>query len=142
MTRIDFYILPSLGNSRERFACRVAEKAYQLGQQVYLHVPDEHSANRIDELLWTFRPGSFIPHTLASAGETDVPVVIGSEEPDASHHQVLINLAPSVPLFFSRFERVAEIVNSDEDEKVTGRDRFRFYRERGYPLESHHIENG
>ena len=58
---------------------------------------------------------------------------------DGHDGDVLINLTPAVPLFFSRFARVAEIVGQDEDSKLSARERFRFYRDRGYALESHTI---
>jgi DNA polymerase IIIc chi subunit len=57
----------------------------------------------------------------------------------AALHDVLISLAPEVPTWFSRFTRIAELVGAAEDDKVRGRERFRFYRERGYPLETHNL---
>ncbi len=53
---------------------------------------------------------------------------------------MLINLAAEVPLFFSRFERVAELVNEQADTRSQGRARYSFYRERGYPLHTHEIK--
>ena len=88
--------------------------------------------------MWTFRDGSFLPHVLAGEGE-DAPVHIGhSAEPGEGFH-LLINLGPEVPGFFSRFERVAEVVDGDETQKAKGRERFRFYKDRGYPLETHKL---
>lgn len=95
----------------------------------------------MDELLWTFRDVSFVPH--AVAGETDansVSVVVGHAETPPDEHEVLVNLSHPVPLFFSRFERVVEIVGADAEAKTAARERFRFYKERGYPLESHNID--
>lgn len=143
MTRIDFYVLDSDSpDARERFACRLAEKAYDRGHRVYLHAADGAAAQRLDELLWTFRAGSFVPHGLAGAEPAEaVPVHIGHGEPEG-HDDVLINLAPDVPLFFSRFARVAEVVDSGEPGRQSARERYRFYRERGYTLESHDIATG
>lgn len=140
MTRIDFYIVDS-GESATRLqvACRLAEKAWSLKNQVYIHTSDAQSAGALDNLLWTFRAGSFIPHQLCNEATTDCPVVIGHEREPEQTYEVLINLDVGVPLFFSRFERVIEIVNQDENVRQDGRERFKFYRDRGYDLHSHNL---
>lgn len=144
MTRIDFYILEQPhSEARMRFACRLAEKAWQQGNQVYIHTESAEQSRRLDELLWTFRAGSFIPHSQDSDSSADsVAVHIGHTGEPQHHDQVLINLAAEVPLFFSRFERVAELIDQDEEVRQQGRERFRFYRDRGYPLENHTITAG
>lgn len=143
MTRVDFYVLPAgSGNEAvERTACRIAEKAFRAGHGVYLHVPDTEAEARIDELLWTFRAGSFVPHARwpegAGAPERP-PVLVGAAEPPPEP-EVLINLAPEVPAFFSRFLRVAELVGGDEASRARARARWRWYRDRGYPLHKHEL---
>ncbi len=146
MTRVDFYILAEGdAGGRERFACRVAEKAWRLGHRVYLHTEDRRQARRLDDLLWTFKQNSFLPHAIDGESPDPEPaVLIGCDEElsDPGHSEkrpVLINLASAVPLFFSTFERVAEIVAPTEQERADGRQRYRFYRDRGYPLQNHNI---
>ena len=95
----------------------------------------------IDDLLWTWKQGSFIPHEIQSdANSADSPIVI-NHMPDlkTDMHDVLINVAREIPLFFSQFERVTEIVDQDEETRQVARQRYRFYQDRGYPLESHEI---
>lgn len=142
MTRVDFYILESAGaDAGPLVACRLAEKAYGLGHRVYIHTGDDQGAQAIDELLWTFRAGSFVPHALYTDNEAhDEAVLIGADEGPDSNVDVLINLAEAVPLFFSRFGRVAEIVTGDASVRESARERFRFYRERGYDLETHRLD--
>ncbi len=139
MTRVDFYLLSDAASlGRERIACRLAEKAYQLGHRVYIHAESSDLARRLDDLLWTFRAGSFVPHALFPCDASHVPpVLIGHNDAPADSHDVLINLATEVPTFFSRYERVAEVIDQDEQRKRAGRERFRFYRDRGYALETH-----
>jgi DNA polymerase-3 subunit chi len=139
MTKIDFYILAS--GSRERIACKLSEKAYGRGNRVYIHTESTQQAQHIDELLWTFRDGSFVPHEQYQAdASSDCPVQIGCAESPDTECDVLINLTSEVPLFFSRFLRVAELVGAETTAKTQGRDRFRFYRDRGYPLETHELK--
>jgi DNA polymerase III subunit chi len=140
--RIDFYILTDAApNARERLSCRLAEKAWKLGHRVYLHAGSEKQAAELDELLWTFRDGSFVPH--ARAGERTVPappVVIGSsDEPAPGDADVLINLDSDVPGFYPRFTRIVEIVEPQEAARAAGRARFRFYREQGFDPHSHNV---
>lgn len=142
MTKVDFYILDdSQPLQRLRFACRLAEKAWQQGHNVYIHTADSSESQRMDELLWTFRDGSFVPHQVIDeqVPDAETPIHIGHGDHPHDHDTVLINLADSVPLFFSRFERLAEVIGGDEAHRALGRERFRFYKERGYPLDHHTI---
>jgi DNA polymerase-3 subunit chi len=141
MTRIDFYILSQQhAEARQRLACRLAEKAWRQGNRVYIHTGDAAQSRRLDELLWTYRVESFLPHALDDDAAADAaPVHIGHGEEPRHHDEVLINLAPEVPLFFSRFTRVIELVGQHEESRQQGRERFRFYRDRGYPLTNHTI---
>lgn len=146
MTRIDFYILAEEASAnREQFACRLAEKVYQLGQRIYIHTSDAQQAALLDKLLWTFKQNSFIPHAIdGQSPDPGTAVLIGHSAELNNHdhiqsYEVLINLSQEIPLFFSSFKRVAEIVNNSEENKNSGRERYRFYRDRGYSLENHHI---
>lgn len=141
MTRVDFYVLQDTTSvGRERFACRLADIAYRRGQRVYLNAQSLDQAQALDNLLWTFQAGSFVPHGLHPSDiAEDTPVLIGYDGVPDRGHEVLINLAEAVPSFFSRFDRVAELVNQDEQTKAAGRQRFRFYRDRGYALETHSL---
>ena len=140
MTRIDFYLqqAPATVNL-ETLVCRLVDKAFGQGHQVYVLTPDQATATRLDHLLWTFSPGSFVPHALCSAELPATPVLIGPQEPPAAWQDTLVTLCPEIPGCFSRFERVAEFVAANEDAKQRARERFRFYRDRGYPLETHEI---
>lgn len=145
MTKVDFYLLGAGHNSHALFACRLTEKVWRLGHRAYLLTADPAAANELDELLWTFSQGSFVPHALYRQEENadhdaDIhPVLIGHAEPPATLSDVLISLSTEVPAWFSRFTRVVEMVGASEDDKARARERFRFYRERGYPLETHNL---
>lgn len=147
MTRIDFYLLQgsSAGSDdKPGIACRLAEKAYRLGHRIYVYTADAAATRELDELLWLFSPGSFVPHAPCGNGgaddaAADTPVLVGHCSPPADAHDVLISLAPQVPEFFSRFQRLIELVGTDADDKAQSRERFRFYRDRGYDLHTHNL---
>ena len=146
MTRVDFYILTGEAHANsEQFACRLAEKVYLLGQGVYLHTENAAQSAMLDQLLWSYKQNSFVPHAIeGESPDPDVAVLIGHGSDTESHNhaqnrELLINLASEIPLFFSSFKRVVEIINNDEQAKQSGRDHYRFYRDRGYTLENHNI---
>lgn len=150
MTLIDFYVQEnSRPNARQLLACKITEKAYKQGRKIYIHTDSEQQTSLMDKLLWTFRGGSFIPHTASqtkvsktSTNEQDdekIPVLIGHEAEPQCVPDVLINLSHEVPGFFSRFERVAELVTEDAEQKKKGRERYKFYRDRGYELRNHKL---
>ena len=152
MTQVDFYILSTNSNkSRLTFSCRIAEKAVQRRQHVFVNSASENDARQLDELLWTFSQGSFIPHLVVTAPPNTAPVepvLIGIDDPDAEddatanlgeNWDVMINLAPSVPGFFSRYMRVVEVIDSDPGRRQQGRERYRYYKDRGYELKTHNI---
>ena len=142
MSRIDFYILADGGESaRHVFACRLAEKAYRLNNSVHIRTADGSLASRIDELLWTFRDGSFVPHEIVDAGQApEAPVTIGSGAgSNTAVSDLLINLSPDIPANIAAFPRIAEIVSSDDDSRLHSRQRFAAYRDQGKTLETHPI---
>lgn len=141
MPRVDFYILPdATPEGRRRRVCQLAEKAYGLGHRVYILAESYGQAQMLDDQLWTFRQGGFVPHALLPAPPQDEsPVLIGWEPAPAVMADVLINLQPEVPADFERFQRVAEVVNQDPPILAASRERFRFYRSRGCAPETHKL---
>ena len=141
MTRVDFYILKEDdADARWQFGCRLIDKVFQQGLPVYVHAENREQATYVDNLLWSFKADSFLPHDFGHERLSPKPAPIhvgyGDEAPN-HHHEVLINLSHHIPAFFSRFERVAEIVSQDEETRAKIRQHYTFYRERGYPLHNH-----
>ncbi|HEX6998552.1 MAG TPA: DNA polymerase III subunit chi [Gammaproteobacteria bacterium] len=144
MTRVDFYILrDDSDTARLVLACRIAEKAMQQDQHVFIHSSSEAEARKLDELLWTFSQGSFVPHKIVGpdgGAPALEPVLIGAGiDPAGPRFDVMINLADEVPEFFSRYERVVEPVDGNPARRQRSRERYRFYRDRGYPLATHEV---
>ncbi|MCC7258879.1 MAG: DNA polymerase III subunit chi [Gammaproteobacteria bacterium] len=139
--RVDFYIVTAADDAaRLRFACRLAEKAYHLGHRVHLQAASPAEAGRLDELLWTFRQGSFVPHEIATgAAVTESPVTIGHGEGTCSGVDLLINLVDGPPA--SDCTRLAEVIAADDmPAREHGRERYRHYRGLGCELATHEIE--
>jgi len=135
MTSIDFYF-----NAEDRLqvACRLAGKALKQGSRMLIYAPDAEVAARIDKLLWSWPQIGFVPHcAVHSPLAAETPVLIGSGEDAPADCEVLLNLGTDCPPHFERFARLLEVV-SDAD-KDAGRDRYRFYKERGYRISNHDL---
>lgn len=141
MTQVDFYVLADAAQGdRYHLAARLVNKAWASGHRILIHTQDAREAQHMDRLLWTWEEQSFIPHGLLGSADAALnPVLIGDGSQDSAEHDVLINLSNEVPLFFSRFERLAECVDHDPAARSASRERYKFYREHGYPLYKHDI---
>lgn len=144
MTQVDFYITAeNAADARLKLACTLCDEAMQRDQHVFVNTTSEREARQLDELLWTFIQGSFIPHRVVEQPLADAPrepVIIGlAQEPVSQRWDLLINLAADVPEFFSRYTRVVELVDGDAARREQSRERYRFYRDRGYPLSTREV---
>lgn len=143
MSRVDFYVLSQDGpDARQRFACRLAEKAAEQGHRVYLQTAALGDAQRLDDLLWTFNERGFLPHELATGpgpSHPKVMVLVGAVAAPATHRDLLINLTDVLPAELESYTRIAEIVDTDPTRKQLSRDRYKAYRERGCEMESHNV---
>ena len=136
MTRVSFYALSTNSEeSRRLFACRLAEKAFSMGHQIFIQVESIAQAKEVDDLLWSFRPNSFVPHS--SDPEQKVAVQIGVEA--NQHDDILINLTNSPNIQHENFKHINEILTSDEESLKQGRNSYRFYQTAGYKPETHKI---
>jgi DNA polymerase-3 subunit chi len=128
MTRIDFYTGSS---DKLRTACQLSHKAMQNGRRTVISLPDAASMEALDRLLWHYPDTAFIPHSSTDSGTA---VFLSYNNEQFPHHDLLISLHNECQPFFSRFERTIEIIGTDESDSRSGRERYKFYRDRGYEL--------
>jgi DNA polymerase-3 subunit chi len=133
LTRIFFY-----HNTADRVATAASLIARAVGQKksLLVYAPDTAVAAALDRHLWLHPPTGFVPHVASDsplAGET--PVVIAGRLDAIDRDERLFNLAPEVPPGFSRFNSLIEIVGQDDEGRIAGRQRARFYRDRGYDIQ-------
>lgn len=137
MTRVEFHF-----NAPDRLAygCRLVRKVWRAKHPVLVWCDDEARLDAFDRLLWSEPPTDFVPHVRAGdplAAHT--PILLADTEVDTDAHDVLVNLGSAPPPMFARFERLIEIVGTDEDDRAAARERWRFYRDRGYPMARHDV---
>lgn len=133
MTRIDFH---SNVPNKLAYACRLTRKARNADFRIVILAQDRAQLAQLDEMLWTFSEQDFLPHVMTNdALAAQTPILLTADSAmESPHHQILINLSDTPPAHFARFERMFEIVSSDETDKSAGRERYSYYKQRGYPL--------
>ena len=145
MAQVDFYILPENGNQKY-FACALIQKAWKQGNNIFVNTRSESEAAAFDDLLWTFKDISFLPHCLAANNNTESsPIVIGYDNqangqiPD--HTTIMLNLTDQMPRDANKLKRILEIVAGSESERQQARKRYAEYRDQGHKLNIHKIES-
>jgi DNA polymerase-3 subunit chi len=138
MTSIDFHF-----NTPDRiaYACRLSRKILKAGQAhpetpLAVFCSNRERLDAFDDALWSLWPDEFIPHAHIALPEAqEAPIVLLDADVRLPSHALLLNLDDAPPPFFSRFSRLFEIVSTDEDDRARARERFTFYRDRGYPIQ-------
>lgn len=156
MTSIDFYILKSDKFSDYlSFIGKLTEKAYSKSHDIFIHTNNEELMLKLDEVLWSYRENSFLPHyhekslndelknhpqkEEKKSSKTKTQIMIGCSGNPYDHHDILINLSTEIPNFFSRFNRLSEIVFKNNIALENSRKRYKYYKDRGYPINIHNL---
>ena len=144
MAQVHFYLLEQQNEqvavpAHFAFACQLCAQLYRQGQRIFIYVENQQQAEWVDEYLWQFDASSFVAHNLQGEGpKMGAPVEIGYEVPKGSR-QILINLAPTMAEFTSRFKQVFDFVPSDDALKQQARERYKQYRAAGHQLSTENV---
>jgi DNA polymerase III subunit chi len=138
MTRVEFYFNV---DSKLVTACRLAARALQQRLRVLVYAPEESVALGMEEALGAF-PAIRYARCPAGGAASELPLVIAPDAGTTIHDDVLLNLHDAAPRCFSRFQRLIEIVARAEEDRQAARERFRFYRDRGYAIRHYDMAGG
>ena len=144
MMQVDFYLLNSHEEQRrDSFICKLVEKIVRQSNThtIHIHCKDRQETHRLDELLWTFSDVSFIPHNILGEGPDAPPPVQLGFDGTPKHRDILINLCTTIPIFYSSFQRILEIVPQNEELQAAARERYQFYKTQNCTLNTHKIQN-
>lgn len=137
MTEVLFY---THANDKLQTACTLTAKALARKMRVMLFTADPAATDHLSSLLWSVPSTGFTPHCRSEDRLAPItPVILDHRAEPLVHDQVLINLCGETPSFFSRFQRLVEIVSLEEADREAARTRFRFYRDRGYEIRTHQL---
>lgn len=137
MTRIRFYTDVAEPQALIR---QLAGQALARQRQVTVYVASQAEAQALSDCLWQSPPDGFLPNALADASHAGLtPVHLAWLPEQIQQDDILLNCQPVQPLFFGRFRHLFEIVPQTDVEKVAARQRWAFYRDRGYEIQ--HMKN-
>ena len=137
MTEVLFY---TNAGDKLHAACQLSSKALSRSMRVMILTPEAQVTDRLSRLLWTTPSTGFNPHCRSADRLAPMtPIIVDHAADPVVHEDVLINLCDDTPSYFSRFRRVVEIVTQESADRALARDRFRFYRDRGYEITTHDL---
>jgi DNA polymerase-3 subunit chi len=133
MTRVDFHTNIA---DKVSYACRLARKAYGARGKLVLLANDASEAQALNSALWTVGETDFLPHAIAGDALAAHSPIIVTDSLDGSfpHYDMLVNLTRSTPDRFERFQRVFEIISTDDADAAAGRKRYVAYKQQAIPL--------
>ena len=118
-------------------ACEIAERTYVQGNRLQIIAADQQQAVRLDDLLWTFRPDSFVPHGFPKGKKDEPlpPVVITTERKKIPSFEFLLMLDYCPIETLVQFSRVIHLVVVDKRERLeASRGYWAQLREAGFSL--------
>ncbi len=137
--QVDFYVLQDESQSADILACRLALMAWEKGHSIMVVAETETDATRLDELMWEYPGGRFLPHASGSQ-QSPVPVRIGTMEMlNSTTGDLVINLTDHPVPEPGRFQRLLELVPARDARRKASREKFRGYRSQGLQPQSHPI---
>lgn len=99
---------------------KLLEKASSAGLRVLVRVGSEKAVEEIDQLLWTYDPGSFLPHGTDEQNHQDAQPVLITHKGDALNGaQCVAVLDANIPEDLSAFERCLYIFDGRDAAAVT-----------------------
>ena len=143
MTEIDgHYNMPD----KVGYACRLLRKAVSAHGARLVVVADAAVLEAIDTALWTLSPSDFVAHCRSDDApfvvERSPVVLVDSAASALPDRPILVNLGAELPARFERFQRLIDIVGSDDADRQAGRARWRHYKDRGYAIRTHAYAGG
>lgn len=135
---VEFYVIENANEQQTYVAlCSLIEKWYANGHTIAIVCSSEKNAAALDQLLWTFNDQSFVPHALFKEEHSASPVLLYSTHAAInSSVDVLINLSDMALTSTKPLKLLIEIVFPDQTMQQLARDRYKLYRDAGYPLKT------
>ena len=122
-----------------RVVCDVVENEFSQGNKVIINVSDENEGKSLDNMLWSWKQSSFIPHSfsISLSESTKDPVLITSDVSDDLSYDTLILVNPSNIEKFNSFKTVIDFAEKYNPTKIeTDRKRFKLYRDQKFTIKT------
>jgi DNA polymerase-3 subunit chi len=137
VTEVHFYHLTR--TPLEHALPRLLEKALGAGYRVVVKAAPEAELERLNRLLWTYDPASFLPHGSAKDGwEREQPIFLTSGEDCPNAADLGCQVAGAEFARVEAFKRVLDLFDGRDDEALaSARERWQRYKAAGFVLAYH-----
>jgi DNA polymerase-3 subunit chi len=134
MTDIRFYHLQQ--KKLEQALPEILAKALERRHRVVVKAGSEERLEALNGILWTYDPGSFLPHGKARDGhEAEQPVWLTTEDDNPNQATVLVLADGAASAIVENFELCCEIFDGNDDAAVlAARERWKTYQDKGFSL--------
>jgi DNA polymerase-3 subunit chi len=131
MTEIRFYHMEQ--STLNQALPAIVSKAYAAGKRVLIKTPDKKESKRLDDLLWTFNPQSFVPHGMDDADNQ--PVFLTHDDENLNKADTLILTHGSILDTVESYDLVCEMLDGRVETQIAAaRQRWKIYKDLGYDL--------
>lgn len=125
------------------YTCRLLRKVYRSGKRAVV-VGEPAQLDQLTRRLWEFDPQDFIPHVRLKSGPATermqpTPLWLADQARSAPACEVLINVGGEAPEGCEAFERLIEIVSTDEADRQRARGRWKQYASEGWAIEKFEV---
>ena len=143
--QVDFYLIANeVSDAKFKLASRLANKLLKLHKKTLILTDSADATKRLDHWLWSFSGTSFVAHDKienTSASLIHIGDMASLENNElSSDYAVMINLCETIPVFSHQFQRIADIVEAQDEQKTSGRARYKGYRDEGFEMKTHQME--
>lgn len=134
MTDIRFYHL--MQKRLEQALPELVAKAVERGHRVLVQAGSAERVELLDTALWTYDPGSFIPHSAANdAHAAEQPVFLTTEDRNVNAATVLMLTDGATSTQVDSYAMLCEIFDGNDEDAVTAaRARWKEYKDAGHTL--------
>lgn len=134
MTDIRFYHL--MQKKLEQALPELVAKAVERGHRVNVMAGSRERLEVLDTALWTFDPGSFVPHSMLRDGfMADQPVFLNLEDDNPNGADVLMLTDGASSARVADYALCCEVFDGNDDDAVAAaRARWKAYKDEGHAL--------
>ncbi len=117
MTEILFYHLERY--PMERVLPVLIEKSLERGWRVVVEAGSAERIERLDEMLWTYRDDSFLPHAVAgSENETEQPVLLTADSSNANGADIRFFVDRAIPVAGGDYQRLVFLFDGHDTDAI------------------------
>ena len=143
MTEVRFYHLQK--QTLDQALPLILEKVHQTGKRAHVRLVNEKEVNRMNDVLWTYKPDSFLPHGCKKTGDAESqPIWLTHTNDNPNSANTLILTQGMTEDAMEGYSLCCEMLDGRNDQAVQdARTRWKTYKDKGFTVTYwHQSESG